>query len=91
MRDYYQPRLLPRLLSGQELPKIRPLQNLNRVQPVVQIKTVQQGASADLAQVVGGSVAKRRSVSAGRKNGDEEYGCLRFAAVPHGHKPAPVQ
>jgi WD40 repeat protein len=51
MRDYYEPRLLARVLSGEELPRVRPLQDLNRVQPVVKIISVRQGTRPDSAQV----------------------------------------
>ena len=51
MRDYYEPRLLPRLLAGEELPNVRPLGDLNRVQPGVQILRVKEGAAADVAEV----------------------------------------
>jgi WD40 repeat protein len=37
MRDYYEPRLLPRLLTGEALPAIRDIGQLNRVQPHVEI------------------------------------------------------
>ena len=40
MRDYYEPRLLPRLLAGEEFPAVRPLQDLNRVQPIVEISEI---------------------------------------------------
>jgi WD40 repeat protein len=52
LRDYYEPRLLPRLLAGEELPKVRPLADLNRVQPDVKIVSVKRGAQSDLAEVV---------------------------------------
>lgn len=42
MRDYYEPRLLPRLLAGEKLPEIRPLADLNRMQPTVQIVGVKR-------------------------------------------------
>jgi hypothetical protein len=51
MRDYYEPRLLPRLLSGEELPKVRPLQDVNRVQPLVNIVSIRRGTAADLTEV----------------------------------------
>jgi hypothetical protein len=41
MRDYYEPRLLPRLLAGENLPSIRDLYSLNRVQPEVSIDSVE--------------------------------------------------
>ena len=40
MRDYYEPRLLPRILAGEPLPAVRPLASLNRVQPMVEIESV---------------------------------------------------
>ena len=40
MRDYYEPRLLPRLLAGETLPSIPSLTELNRAQPKVEIKEV---------------------------------------------------
>ncbi|MBC7930343.1 MAG: caspase family protein [Rubrivivax sp.] len=42
MRDYYEPRLLTRLLSGEKLPPARSLAQLNRAQPVVAITSVEQ-------------------------------------------------
>jgi WD40 repeat protein/uncharacterized caspase-like protein len=42
MRDYYEPRLLPNLLNGKALEKVRPLGSLNRVQPVVKISKVER-------------------------------------------------
>ncbi len=40
MRDYYEPKLLPRILAGETLPPIPPLMQLNRVQPLVEIKDI---------------------------------------------------
>lgn len=37
MRDYYEPRLLARLLNGEQLPPIRAVAELNRLQPEVRI------------------------------------------------------
>ena len=48
MRDYYEPRLMARLLAGEKLPEVRDLTSLNRVQPAVQIAKVEpmaEGAS----------------------------------------------
>jgi WD40 repeat protein len=41
MRDYFEPRLLPRLLDGEKLKSVRPLASLNRVQPRVEIAKVE--------------------------------------------------
>jgi WD40 repeat protein len=46
MRDYYEPRLLARLLVGGQLKPVRPLGELNRFQPVVKIEKVEQAAGA---------------------------------------------
>ncbi len=54
MRDYYEPRLLSRLLDPEgraQMPHIRPLAELNRVQPVVRIAGVEPGQQRDLARV----------------------------------------
>ena len=41
LRDYFEPRLLPRILAGAEFRPIRPLASLNRAQPQVAIVDVQ--------------------------------------------------
>jgi WD40 repeat protein/uncharacterized caspase-like protein len=63
MRDYYEPRLLARLLSCTQAEQIdldacknqfkpvRPLAELNRIQPEVKICALRRGASADEASV----------------------------------------
>jgi WD40 repeat protein/uncharacterized caspase-like protein len=43
MREYYEPQLLPRLLRGEKFPALPPLQNLNRVQPKVEIANIEPG------------------------------------------------
>lgn len=40
MRQYYEPRLLPRLLAGETLPPVRALDQINRAQPKVKITSV---------------------------------------------------
>jgi hypothetical protein len=65
MRDYYEPRLLPRMLACHDaearggdpeackkaFKPVRPLAELNRIQPDVRIVDVRRGASADEAMV----------------------------------------
>ena len=51
LRDYYEPRLLAKLLGGGDLPQVRPLQDLNRVQPLVKIASVRPGPRSDLVEV----------------------------------------
>jgi hypothetical protein len=50
MRDYYQPRLLPRLLTGASLTDLPSLRSLNRVQPHVEISSAIR-AGSDTATV----------------------------------------
>jgi len=40
MKDYYEPRLLPRILNGEKFKPVRALMDLNRVQPEVKITKV---------------------------------------------------
>ncbi|MET0646674.1 MAG: hypothetical protein ABW208_08625 [Pyrinomonadaceae bacterium] len=42
MRDYYEPRLLARILSGEKFAPVRALAEVNRAQPVVNITAVEQ-------------------------------------------------
>ena len=44
MRDYYQPKLLPRVLSRENLTAVRPLADLNRAQPSVDILKIEPEA-----------------------------------------------
>ena len=41
MRDYYEPRLLPRILKGEKFKPVRALGELNRVQPEVTITSIE--------------------------------------------------
>jgi WD40 repeat protein len=45
IKDYYEPRLLARILAGEKFKPVRPLTSLNRTQPEVQIKSVKPDAS----------------------------------------------
>jgi WD40 repeat protein len=52
IRDYFEPRLLQRLLAGERLPIVRSLASLNRVQPTVEIEPVRWvDAASGRAQV----------------------------------------
>jgi len=42
MREYYEPKILPRLLAGEKFVPLRSLAELNRVQPIVKIKSIQR-------------------------------------------------
>ena len=51
MRDYYEPHLLPRLLHGDRFPRVRPLDQLNRVQPLISIASEWYDPVSALAKV----------------------------------------
>jgi WD40 repeat protein len=51
MRDYYEPRLLRRVLAGEAFKPIRPLNDLNHVQPEVKILKVEKVTSSDQVSV----------------------------------------
>ena len=51
MRNYYEPKLLRRLLDGENFRTLPPLTNLNRAQPSVRVISVHPGPSQDLAKV----------------------------------------
>jgi WD40 repeat protein/uncharacterized caspase-like protein len=59
MRDYYEPRLLPRILAGEHLKRVRALADLNRVQPKVKISKI------ELERAVSGIAAVTVEVSKG--------------------------
>jgi hypothetical protein len=69
MRDYYEPRLLPRVLADQKFAPLRSLVELNRVQPDVRIVGVRQGVSAEEALV---EVAVEGKKDASQPNGKIE-------------------
>jgi uncharacterized caspase-like protein len=83
MRDYYEPRLLPRLLACHEVESsgtdpeacrkafkpVRPLAELNRIQPEVKIAKVERGGLADEALV---TVEVSGKKDATQKNGKTE-------------------
>jgi WD40 repeat protein len=51
MRDYYEPRLLPRLLAGEAMKPVRDLQSLNRVQPRISEPKVSAPDAAGMVTV----------------------------------------
>lgn len=51
MREYYEPRLVPKLIAGEQLAPLRPLLSLNRAQPLVHIADVQPDAGGGTATV----------------------------------------
>jgi WD40 repeat protein/uncharacterized caspase-like protein len=58
MRDYYEPRLLPRILAGEKFAPVRALQDLNRVQPRVRISKIEPRPQAPDTVSVTVAVAK---------------------------------
>ena len=69
LRDYYEPRLLTRVMVGETFKPVRDLQNLNRVQPQVRIATVepQPGQPHDVVVTVEVADQKRDFDRNGRK------------------------
>jgi len=51
MRDYYEPRLLSRALADEQFKPVRPLSELNRVQPGVRVAGVAPGGEPDVVRV----------------------------------------
>lgn len=52
MQEYYEPRLLSRLMAGDKLPAIKTLESLNRMQPGVEIVSVRPDAEKENAVTV---------------------------------------
>ena len=70
MRDYYEPRLLPRLLAGEILPPIRSLASLNRVQPAIEIVDIKrEGGSRASGDTV--AVTVQVATVAAARNGQQ--------------------
>jgi WD40 repeat protein/uncharacterized caspase-like protein len=64
MRDYYEPRLLGRILAGDRLPPVRSLAEINRVQPIVSITGIERAAgSVDLVTVSVEIESEQRALS----------------------------
>jgi WD40 repeat protein len=61
MRDYYEPRLLPRLLNGEKFKQTRNLSDLNRVQPQIRIAGIERQKDKPDLVTVTVEVAKARS------------------------------
>jgi WD40 repeat protein len=51
LRDYYEPRLLPRLMAGESFRPVRALSTLNRVQPAINFVEIVAGPSPGVARV----------------------------------------
>jgi WD40 repeat protein len=78
MRDYYEPRLLARILSGERLAPVRALSEVNRAQPVVRIASVeQQPGRPELARVTV-EVSRAEAVAADGARGSGVYDLRLF-------------
>jgi uncharacterized caspase-like protein len=92
MRDYYEPRLLPRLLACHEaeangadpeackkaFKPVRPLGELNRIQPEVRIVGVERGSSADEALVTVEVAGKKDETQKNHKTETAAYDLRLF-------------
>jgi WD40 repeat protein len=67
MRDYYVPKLLPKVLGREMLPAVRPLADLNRAQPQVDVLKVEPEAGNGLVSV---TVRVSSTQSAAQKDSD---------------------
>ncbi|KXU92093.1 hypothetical protein CR51_31140 [Caballeronia megalochromosomata] len=83
MRDYYEPRLLPRLLAGGEkaFQQVRNLSELNRVQPTVKILSIQRGTVSNEAFV---DVSVTGKVDSSQRNGKTVTGAYDLRLFRNG-------
>jgi WD40 repeat protein len=78
MRDYYEPRLLARIIAGEQFAPVRSLAEVNRAQPSVHITSIeQQKERPELARVT--RHPKRRATPRRRAR---PFGRLRPATLP---------
>lgn len=66
MREYYEPRLLTRILAGEKFKPVKLLSDLNRIQPLVAITNIRPEPNADTAAV---TVEVSRAVGAVQRGG----------------------
>ncbi len=93
LRDYYEPRLLPRLMSGAYMPVVRPLATLNRAQPRVNITRVGPSLNSDVTEVTVEVAADMISVSTDRVMSSGAYDVRLFRdgqLVGRWPEPSPV-
>jgi WD40 repeat protein len=65
MRNYYEPRLLPRVLAGEKLPEIPSLVTLNRAQPQVEIVAIEADVAGSTDRPTGAATLRLDASSAG--------------------------
>ena len=75
MRQYYTPRLLPRLLAGEALPPVPNIANLNRVQPGVNIVTLEPDPNN--ADLVMATVSVKSQMSGTKASGAKDLRLFR--------------
>jgi WD40 repeat protein len=76
MRDYYEPKLLPRLIAEERFAPVRPLARLNRAQPEVTIVDVLSGRHSGEARVTVRVRAITDPHGPGERAGGAGYSCL---------------
>lgn len=75
MKEYYEPRLLPRILQGEAFPPITGLADLNRVQPGVEILAVRPDPKTPFEVSVAVAVAgKKKTFRKGKERVMQETG-----------------
>ncbi|MDQ3806141.1 MAG: caspase family protein, partial [Acidobacteriota bacterium] len=90
-RDYYEPRLLARLLAGETFRPIRSLAELNRAQPSVHITDIRRKGGGELVdvtvEVAKGSAAFQRGARRLQESGVHDLRLFRDGQLV-GHAPA---
>jgi WD40 repeat protein len=74
MRDYYTPKLLPRMLNKEYLPEVRPISTLNRIQPKVEISGIKPKSGANGIVSVRVKVESQQSETQSEKSRPLESG-----------------
>ena len=77
MRDYYEPRLLPRLLAGEKMAPVPPLVGLNRVQPVVKVASIEAAGEDEVSVTVEVESAERAYGGKTWKSGAQDLQLFR--------------
>ena len=73
MRDYYEPKLMVRILNEETFPPIPPLESRNRVQPMVKIKSIKSSPQSQGRVTIKVDVGKASSKYGGKNWNTDVY------------------